>query len=352
MANKLMRNLFFALALIAGFAAFINTADAAENKSCAVDKFKCEAPRFLKAGDKVALLSPAYFTSMDNVEKTVEVLRAWGLVPVVAPNVGKEYLGRYAGTVEERLSDLEWALNDPEIKAIICNRGGYGALPLVNPKLMDEIKANPKWIVGFSEITSLHGAWQNAGVMSIHGTMSSFLAKGGTDLSSTLMRDMLMGTIPSYVLPAHSQNIQGQAQGVLIGGNITTFAAAVGSLADATKNDGFILFIEEVGETMRNIDRQFNLLMNNGLLERCKGIILGEFTECGDEFILESVEAMLRQYLVRHNIPMVCGFPGGHDDVNLPLIMGADVKLDVRADGATIDFSLKGKQKVQVPINQ
>ena len=305
----------------------------------------CEKPDYLKAGDKVALISPSYFTPMENVEKTANVLRSWGLEPVIGPNVGKMVDGRYAGTVAERVSDIRWALNDPSIKAIICNRGGYGTIQLIDQLTLSELKASPKWLVGFSDISTLHGLLTRAGVMSIHGTMSSFLAKGGTDETSTLMRDLLLGKVPRYELPAHKQNIVGSASGVLVGGNICTFAPNLGSQADATKGKDLILFVEEVEESMHNIDRQMRILQMNGVLNRCKGIILGEFTDCGTEFTYESVEAMLHDLLAEYHIPVLCGFPGGHGDVNLPLVMGANVTIDVRNNGATLQFNIDGQEQ-------
>jgi len=301
-------------------------------------------PAFLQKGDKVALISPSYFTPMENVEKTAEVLKEWGLEPVIGPNVGKVVDGRYAGTVDERVSDIRWALNDPTIKAIICNRGGYGTIQLIDELTLAELKASPKWLVGFSDITTLHGLLTRAGVMSIHGTMSSFLAKGGKDKTSTMMRDLLLGNVPRYELPAHPQNITGTASGTLVGGNLCTFAPNLDTQADATMGQNLILFVEEVGESMHNIDRQMRVLQMNGVLDRCKGIILGEFTDCGSEFTYESVEAMLHNMLAEYNIPVLCGYPGGHGDVNLPLVMGAPVTIDVRNDGATLQFNIEGSQ--------
>lgn len=301
-------------------------------------------PAFLQKGDKVALISPSYFTPMENVEKTAEVLKEWGLEPVIGPNVGKVVDGRYAGTVDERVSDIRWALNDPTIKAIICNRGGYGTIQLIDELTLAELKASPKWLVGFSDITTLHGLLTRAGVMSIHGTMSSFLAKGGKDKTSTMMRDLLLGNVPRYELPAHPQNITGTASGTLVGGNLCTFAPNLDTQADATMGQNLILFVEEVEESMHNIDRQMRVLQMNGVLDRCKGIILGEFTDCGSEFTYESVEAMLHDMLAEYNIPVLCGYPGGHGDVNLPLVMGAPVTIDVRNDGATLQFNIEGSQ--------
>ena len=310
----------------------------------------CVKPDYLKAGDKVALISPSYFTPMETIEKAADVLRSWGFEPVIGPNVDKVLDGKIGGTVEERVSDIRWALSDPTIKAILCNRGGYGTIQLIDQLPFDEVKTARKWIVGYSDISTIHGFWSRAGVMSILGTMSTTLAKGGTDMTCTMMRDLLLGKVPRYEVPAHQQNILGQASGVLVGGNLCTFAPNVGSRADATTGKDLILFVEEIGENMRNIDRQMRLLKMNGVFDRCKGVILGEFVSCGTEFTDEngdviSIEAMLHDLLAEYHIPVLCGFPIGHDDVNLPLVMGAPVTIDVRSDGATLQFNIDGDQQ-------
>ena len=320
-----------------------------ENKPVPVPEgtvtLNCVKPAYLSTGDTVALISPSYYTPMENVEATANLLRSWGLVPVIGPNVGKMVDGKYAGTVAERVSDILWAFNDPSIKAIICNRGGYGTIQLIDQIPLSALSASPKWFVGFSDISTLHGLLNRAGVMSIHGTMSSFLAQGGTDATSTMMRDLLLGQVPCYHLPAHAQNITGTASGVLVGGNLCTFTPNLGSQADATMGKDLILFVEEVGESMHNIDRQMRILQMNGVLDRCKGIVLGEFSDCGSEFTYENVEAMIRLIVEPYGIPMLCGFPAGHGDVNLPLVMGAPVTIDVRADGATLRFNIDGEQR-------
>ena len=305
----------------------------------------CVKPAYLSAGDTVALISPSYYTPMENVEATADLLRSWGLAPVIGPNVGKVEDGKYAGTVAERVSDILWAFDNPNFKAIICNRGGYGTIQLIGQIPLSKLSASPKWFVGFSDICTLHGLLNRAGVMSVHGTMSSFLARGGTDTTSTMMRDLLLGQVPRYHLPAHAQNITGTASGVLVGGNLCTFTPNLGSQADATMGQDLILFVEEVGESMHNIDRQMRILQMNGVLDRCKGIVLGEFSDCGSEFTYENVEEMIRRIVEPYGIPMLCGLPAGHGDVNLPLVMGAPVTIDVRADGATLRFDIDGEQR-------
>lgn len=311
----------------------------------------CAKPDYLKAGDKVALISPSYFTPMETIEKAADVFHSWGFETVIGPNVDKVLNGKIGGTVEERVSDIRWALMDPSIKAIFCNRGGYGTIQLIDQLPFNEVKTGRKWIIGFSDISTLHGFWNRAGVMSIHGTMGTFLAKGGTDVTSTMMRDLLLGKVPRYEVPAHEQNILGRASGVLVGGNLCTFAPNIGSRADATNGNDLILFVEEIGENMRNIDRQMRMLQLNGVLDRCKGVILGEFTDCGKDFTDEngeviSNEAMLHDLLAEYHIPVLCGFPAGHDDINLPLVMGAPVTIDVRTDGATLQFDIDGEQRI------
>ena len=308
---------------------------------------ECTAPAFLKKGDKIALISPSYTTPDSNIQKTADVIKDWGFTPVIGKNVDKLDAGKYAGTAEERANDFIAALKDTSIKAILANRGGYGTIQLVDlidPKL---IKDNPKWLIGYSDITTLHAMQTKAGVMSIHGTMSSSIAKtAGKDDNSTLLRDLLKGEVPTYKVPKHKYNQKGKAEGILVGGNMTTFVPLIGtSDIDIFQNDGIILFMEEIGENLRNIDRMFHSIELHGVMENVRGVILGEFVDSGTDLDYESTEAMLSSYLKKYDIPVLCGFPAGHDDVNLPLVMGAKVKMDVNDKGATLAFDIDGKTK-------
>ena len=307
----------------------------------------CSAPAFLKKGDKVALLSPSYFTPDSNIQKTAKVLKEWGFKPVIGKNVDKLDAGKYAGTAEERAEAFIEALKDTSIKAILSNRGGYGTIQLVDLIDPELIKENPKWLIGYSDISTLHAMQTKAGVMSIHGTMSTSIAKtGGTDDNSTLLRDLLKGTVPTYKVPKHKYNQKGSAEGVLVGGNMATFVPLIGgSEADVFQNDGIILFMEEIGENLRNIDRMFHSIELHGVMENVKGVILGEFVDSGTDLDYKTAEEMLSQYLKKYNIPVMCGLPVGHDDVNLPIVMGAKVKMEVKDDGATLSFNMNGEKK-------
>jgi muramoyltetrapeptide carboxypeptidase len=340
-------------ALTIALSGFLFTACSDDSSSSASDQGKadplaeCTAPAFLKKGDKVALLSPSYSTPDSNIQNTAAVLKEWGFEPVIGKNVGKLDAGKYAGTAQERADDFIEALKDTSIKAILSNRGGYGTIQLVDLIDLKLMTDNPKWLIGFSDITTLHAMETKAGVMSIHGTMSSFIGKNrGKDDNSTLLRDLLKGTVPTYKVPKHKFNQKGKAEGILVGGNMATFVPLVGaSDIDVFSGDGIILFMEEVGESLHNIDRMFNALELHGVMENVKGVILGEFEDSGTDLNYETTEEMLSKYLKKYNIPVLCGFPAGHGDVNVPIVMGAKVKMDVTDNGATLAFDMDGEKK-------
>ena len=304
------------------------------------------APPYLRPGDRIALISPSFHTPMSDIEGAAGVLRAWGFEPVVGAHVDRKWRGSYAGTPEERLADLRAALEDPSVKAILCNRGGYGTVRFAEMLPPEELAAHPKWLVGFSDITTLGGMEARAGVMSIHGTMGKFLAKSqGKDASSTLLRDLLTGTVPEYALPAHPLNRPGAATAPLVGGNLSTLVPVLGTRADATTGREVLLFLEEVEEDFTHIDRLFNTLRLRGVLDRCRGVILGEFTDCKANLEYGSAEELLCSYLKEYDIPVCCGVPAGHGKVNLPLLIGARSTLAVTEAGATLTFHVRGRKK-------
>ena len=298
-------------------------------------------PAYLKPGDKVAIITPAYNTDYSNITKAAEVIRSWGYEPVLSPNINASFAKAYAGTVEQRLSDLRWALENPDIKAIICQRGGYGAIHFIGKLAPGEFARNPKWLIGYSDITTLLGFATRGGVLSIHGPMGNTLAEeGGLDTSCVMLRKLLSGEVPSYSVPAHPCNISGKARGRLVGGNICTFAPLVGTEADFTAEGDLILFIEEVGESFHNLDRQLNILINSGILNRVKGVVLGDFSDCKADLKYASAEALLTTYFKGLGIPVCCGFPAGHGGTNWPLLIGADATLTVNREGSTLTFNL------------
>jgi len=300
---------------------------------------KCIAPPFLRPGDRIAMISPAYYTPDENLDRAAEILHLWGFELTIGAHARCLDAGRYAGTDAERLADLRAALHDPTVRAIVCNRGGYGTFHFVEALTAEDFTADPKWLVGFSDITTLLSMEACAGVMSIHGPMDSMLAaSSGQDESCLRLHDLLLGTVPAYKLPPHPLSRPGKASGMLVGGNLSTLVPLLETWADVTRRDGFILFIEEIEESMHHIDRMLHMLLLRGLAKRCRGIILGDFTGCAGEFTYGSVEEMIMRILPDWGVPVLCGFPAGHGEVNLPLVMGAQATLEVRGDGAGLDF--------------
>ena len=309
-------------------------------------------PPYLKPGDKVAVLSPSYaITDSAALRRGCEVLRSWGLEPVMGKHVYldpvKDSCGRlrnvYAGTLEERLEDIRWAYEADSIKAIICSRGGYGGIQLLPLLPLSTYSDNPKWLVGYSDITNFIAASTVAGVMSIHGNMvGAYGDRKGPDEYSEAVREMLFGRLPGYSVAHNEHDVPGHAEGTLIGGNMITLQALLGSAYDPTGLDDVILFFEEVEESMHAIDRIVNAMAVQGKLRNVRGIILGEMHKCGQELMLyKDVYEALSQITSSLGIPVCCGFPAGHGEHNMPLMMGARVSLDVTGEGSVLTYELQ-----------
>lgn len=295
-------------------------------------------PAFLEKGDGIAIISPSYRMDPSSLESALDAVRDWGYEPVAAPclNAGE---GQYAGDADVRASDLIWALKNERTKAILCARGGYGAIHLLDRVHSDLFRANPKWLVGYSDITTLHAMSIASGVESVHGMMLSSFEKDSGHISSETLFSLLTGSVPSYSLPADKFNVHGSARGRMVGGNFITVNSLFGTDCDFLGGDEeVILFVEEVEESMHAIDRLFNVLMLRKNFNRVKGIVFGQFTDCPADLPYDSVEQMLSEYLPAFGIPVAFGFQAGHGNPNLPFIEGAAVELTVDASGSRIEF--------------
>lgn len=306
-------------------------------------------PDYLKEGDKVAIISPSYLPNMKDVKKGMRELVRIGLEPVAAPSLGSldpgngaEGTSHYGGTLEQRTADLRWALEDDSIKAIFCARGGYGAIHLLQTVPVQTYSAHPKWIIGYSDITSLHAACFKAGVMSIHANGCAALGKhGGGEESNRKLLDLMTGYVPEYEWTSHNCNSSGHAEGLLVGGNMITWEILSATSYDLLSSDSdLILFIEEVEETMHAVDRLFNMLLMSGKMDKVKGIVFGEFTDCPKDLPFDSVEHMLSQYTSKLGIPVAYAFPAGHGKENKPLVFGAPVSLDVTDACSHLKFNI------------
>ena len=246
----------------------------------------------------------------------------------------------YAGTADERAADLLWALHDDSIKAIVCSRGGYGSIHLLNRIPAEDYQRHPKWLIGHGDITMLLNAAVGAGTMCIHGPMAYQIANE-QEPATTLTRNMLFGNLPQYKIASAPYNRCGHAEGILIGGNLSSYAAIAGTKFHLPLDQDIILFIEEVEEALHDIDRLFYTLRLVLDFERVKGIIFGTFSSIKFDLQFGSVEQMLIAHLHDLDIPVCCGFPVGSNSC-LPLIEGAPCSLDVTLDKAILTFNVEG----------
>lgn len=299
-------------------------------------------PTPLKTGDTIAVISPSSVPDSATVAKGCATLRSWGYVPVVGAHALSSYHG-FAGTADERAADLLWALRNPSIKAIICSRGGDGAVQVLQRIPLKEFRNHPKWIMGFSDVTALHSAEVAAGVMSIHSSMCDGIAmRGERDSVNMILRKLLQGELPTYQAPAHPLNQQGEATGILVGGNFSVFCGLAGSEYDFLNraDEGLILFIEDTDESMTKVDRMLHQLEIRGVLSKLNGIIVGHFSKYkSPENGFADMYEMLHEYLQHYQIPVCYDFPvGHHSGKNYPMVEGCKVNLKVGQDGTLIQF--------------
>ena len=297
-------------------------------------------PSYLKEGDKVALVSPAYWVPQEALQQAADTIRSWGLQPIIGPHTNNLNVNAYAGTADERAADLIWALEDDTVKAVVCSRGGYGSIHLLNRIPAEKFQQHPKWIIGHGDIAILLYAIAGANVMSIHGPMA-FQIASSQEPATSITRNILFGTLPQYKIPANPYNRIGHAEGILVGGNLSSMSAIAGSRYHLLPKQNVILFLEEVEESLHSIDRLFYALSLKLNFENVKGIIFGTFNSIRYDLQYGSVEQMLIAHLYGYEIPICCGFPVGSNSC-IPLIEGAPCSLDVTTESAVLTYKMKG----------
>jgi muramoyltetrapeptide carboxypeptidase len=282
----------------------------------------------------VALVSPAGPVAPEKIESAVQVLQGWGLRPRVYPHALDKF-SFYAGRDEDRAGDLNDALADPEIRGVICNRGGYGVQRIIHRLDFDAVRRDPKLVVGFSDITALHAAlWREARLATVHGPVATQLELGGGFVSG--MKHALMSTEPVLVKadvaePTFSVRTGGRATGVLLGGNLCMLCTSIGTpfMPDLT---GAILLVEDVGEAAYRVDRMLTQLLNCGILQGLAGIAVGQFSAPGNGAITPA--QVLLERLGDLGIPLLGGLPIGHGSANIAVPLGTEATLD--ADVGTL----------------
>ena len=305
---------------------------------------KIVRPPYLKTGDKVALVAPAYWVAEGAVIETAEILKSWGLNPVIGEHTNSLNVDAYSGTADERAFDLLKAFEDEEIKAIFCSRGGYGSIHLLKRISKDSIQQHPKWLIGHGDITVLLNSIVASAVMCIYVPMAIQIA-AKQEPSISIARNILFGTLPKYEIPGNPYNRCGHAEGILVGGNLSSYSPIAGTDFHISSKRDIILFIEEVEEPLHAVDRLFYMLLLRLNFERVKGIIFGSFSSIRFDLQFGSVEQMLTAHLHNLDIPVCCGFPVGSNSC-LPLVEGAPCTLDVEMDKSTLTFNIEGRQEL------
>lgn len=303
-------------------------------------------PKSLKKGDKIAIISPAGSVEPTQLEKGIEMIKSKGFEPVLGENLYTKFSNgyNYAGTEEQRLKDMNWALNDSEISAVWASRGGYGCQHLIHGLNLKEFTKNPKWYIGYSDNTVIQSFLLKKGFASIHGQTIKTSSFGVTEESYDLIFDILKGKKPKYSLKSNQFNKKGNIEGELIGGNLALIYALLGTKYSFDFKDK-ILFIEDIGENFYALDRMMMSLELAGVFTKIKGLIVGGMTNMGDEKDNKQYEESFDEFanqliadrISKYNFPVVFGFPNGHIKDNRPLIIGSQVKIKVN-DKVKVEF--------------
>lgn len=288
-------------------------------------------PAPLKKGDKIAVCSPAGRIKPEVVEPAVDVLRRHGWKVEVMPHVYGE-TGSFSGTPDERFADLRAAFEDPDTRAILCSRGGYGVVHIMDRLNKLPLEKDPKWVIGFSDISALHALMARKGIASIHSSMAAHIKEGADDPDNAALFDILEGGRPAHIFDSHEYDRQGIATGTLRGGNLAVLAELINTPYDLLRPDS-ILFIEDVSEPIYKIERILYQLRLSGLLDKTRGLIVGQFTDYKPDGIHETMEEMIRDTIADYSFPVAFNVPVGHVDHNIPLIESAKVTLKVSPSG-------------------
>lgn len=284
---------------------------------------------YLQIGDKIGIVASARKVSSLELKEAIDIFTHWGLESILGENIFKEH-HQFAGTDEERLSDLQTMLDDDQIKAISFARGGYGTVRILDKIDWSAFIKKPKWLIGFSDITVIHSCvTQNLGVESIHAIMPLNFDTASNEAIISL-RKSLFGDSISYEINSHPLNRKGDAKATLIGGNLSMIHTLTGSNADIN-TEGKILFIEDLDEYLYHIDRMLINLKRSGKLSKLKGLIIGGMTIMNDNTIPFGKQAyeIIQEHTAEYNYPICFDFPAGHFPDNRALIIGRNVQLSV-----------------------
>ena len=309
------------------------------------EEMNATSPLFLKKGDTIGITSPAGYITMEEIKPAIIQMESWGYKIKVGDAIGKKDF-TFGGTDEERANDFQQMLDDPKIKAIMCARGGYGVIRIIDKLKWDKFKTKPKWIIGFSDITVFHTHLdRHFGIASIHSKMCNSFPDDWTKAEpiqgETIesIKKILGGTKMKYEAIPNINNRQGSGEGILVGGNLKTIETLTGTPSDI-KTDGKILFVEDTGEYMYSVDRMFWHLKRAGKLLKLKGLIVGGFKikkDADTEDFGKTLEQIVLEKVKNYKYPVCFDFPVGHQRNNFALKHGARHRISVKEDKAVLE---------------
>lgn len=288
-------------------------------------------PPYLKKGDTIGIVCPAGYMPLAKAQTCIETLQQWGFNVKVGKTLGNQF-NYFSGTDEERLHDLQQMLDDKNIQAVLCGRGGYGLSRIIDKIDFSSFKKNPKWIIGYSDVTILHAhLHKKLKIASLHSPMASAFNNGGAENEFVQsLKKTLLGRKNNYATSSHKLNKKGAAKAELIGGNLSIVCHLIGS-ADEFETRNKILFLEDVGEYLYNIDRMFMQLKRAGKLDHLAGLVIGGFTDMKDTSIPfgQHVYELIHDKIAEYNYPVCFDFPVSHSDRNYTLKVGMPYHLKV-----------------------
>jgi len=323
-----MKNVFFKILFVAIL--FIFSFEVYSQK-------RMKIPPFFKKGDSVALGLTARKFSPEEAKPEIDLLKSWGLEVKLGKTIGMDSC-QLGGTDTERSADLQEMLDNENIKAIWCARGGYGTVRIIDSLDFTKFKKHPKWIMGFSDVTVLHSHLNTLGFASLHSIMPFTVPKAPDEVKETL-RKALFGESIKYNVPAKGYEIQGKAKGQLVGGNLSILYSLLGSKS-SLNTKGKILFIEDLDEYLYHIDRMMQNLKRNGYFDNLKGLIVGSMTDMHDNEIPfgQNEVGIIMEIAKKYNFPVCFYFPAGHQKDNRTLILGKEVEFEVNSEEVILEF--------------
>lgn len=295
-------------------------------------------PQKINIGDKIGIIATARKISLEQLNPAIEILESWGLKVILGKFLFQED-NQFSGTVEQRMIDLQNMIDDDAIKAIICARGGYGTIQIIDRMDFSKLNTQPKWIIGYSDITVLHSHLNKLGLATLHATMPiNFLKNTQKSLGS--LQNILFGIENIIRIPSHKFNRLGRVEAEIVGGNLSIVYSLLGSKSDLN-TDGKILFIEDLDEYLYHIDRMMISIKRNGKFNYLKGMIIGGMSEMNDNDISfgKTAEEIIEEYIKEYNFPVCFGFPSGHLDDNRSIKLGVNSVLDINENGVSLSQS-------------